>query len=146
MPESASVFYAGKTVLVTGHTGFKGGWLAAWLQLLGAEVVGFALPPDTEPNLYTVADIGERMATTFGDVRDAAAVAALCARHRPGIIITDNKLLSGVHLLLQHTGVVHHFQHICYLVFLQDGSICLRPYFQIQLANKRDIRNCSIPY
>jgi CDP-glucose 4,6-dehydratase len=87
MPESASVFYAGKTVLVTGHTGFKGGWLAAWLKLLGAEVVGFALPPDTEPNLYTAAGIGERMVTTFGDVRDAAAVAALCARHRPAIII-----------------------------------------------------------
>ncbi len=87
IPESARVFYAGKTVLVTGHTGFKGGWLAAWLKLLGAQVVGFALPPDTEPNLYTAAGIGEGMVSTFGDVRDAAALAALCARHQPAIII-----------------------------------------------------------
>ena len=43
----ASRFYRGKTVLVTGHTGFKGSWLAAWLQRLGAQVVGYSLVPDT---------------------------------------------------------------------------------------------------
>ena len=50
-------FYQGKTVLVTGHTGFKGGWLAVWLKLLGARVIGFALPPDTEPNFFSVAGV-----------------------------------------------------------------------------------------
>ena len=47
-------FWAGKTVLVTGHTGFKGAWLALWLRGLGAEVTGVALPPTTQPNLFSL--------------------------------------------------------------------------------------------
>jgi len=55
-------FWSGKTVLVTGHTGFKGGWLSLWLSSMGASIHGLALAPNTEPNLYTVADLG----TVFG--------------------------------------------------------------------------------
>jgi CDP-glucose 4,6-dehydratase len=55
-------FWSGKTVLVTGHTGFKGGWLSLWLSSMGASVHGVALDPNTDPNLYTVADLG----TVFG--------------------------------------------------------------------------------
>ena len=80
-------FYAGKKVLVTGHTGFKGGWLTAWLKLLGAEVVGFALPPDTKPNLFTAAAIAENMVSLFGDIRDLSAVSNVFQRHAPQIVI-----------------------------------------------------------
>ncbi len=87
IPDAASGFFAGKSVLVTGHSGFKGGWLAAWLKMLGARVAGISLPPDTQPNLYTAAAIGEHMATTFGDIRDPAAVAAVFAGCKPSIVI-----------------------------------------------------------
>ena len=50
-------FWRNKRVLVTGHTGFKGSWLSLWLQQAGAELVGFALPPDTRPNLFEIARI-----------------------------------------------------------------------------------------
>ena len=51
--------FAGERVLVTGHTGFTGGWLALWLRAAGAEVTGLALPPPTEPNLFTACRVGD---------------------------------------------------------------------------------------
>ena len=60
--------YHGKRVLVTGHTGFKGSWLCAWLLRLGAEAGGYALPPPTEPNHFDHLRLG--MASVVGDVRD----------------------------------------------------------------------------
>ena len=80
-------FYAGKRVLVTGHTGFKGSWLTIWLKLLGADVVGFALPPDTEPNLFAAAGVADDVASLLGDVTDVSAVSAAFERHRPQIVI-----------------------------------------------------------
>ena len=63
--------FKGKTVLVTGHTGFKGSWLCLWLAQLGAEVHGFSLPPNTEPNHYTAARISELLKSEkLGDIRD----------------------------------------------------------------------------
>ena len=64
-----SEFYAGRRVLVTGHTGFKGSWLAHWLAVLGAEVSGFALAPEA-PSLFEAARVSERMQSVLGDVRD----------------------------------------------------------------------------
>ncbi len=75
--------WPGRRVLVTGHTGFKGAWLAAWLDALGARVSGFALPPATHPNLYDLLDLGARVDGAFGDVRERAAVEAAFARARP---------------------------------------------------------------
>lgn len=66
--------FAGKTVLVTGHTGFKGSWLTAWLQSLGAEVAGLALDPATDPCHFDVAGLHERVEDFRRDVRDAEAV------------------------------------------------------------------------
>ena len=67
-------FYAGKRVLVTGHTGFKGSWLCRWLQRMGARVVGFALPPDQEPSLFEAAGVARGMTSILGDLRDLAAL------------------------------------------------------------------------
>ena len=80
-------FYAGKKILVTGHTGFKGGWLTIWLKLLGAEVVGFALPPETQPNLFNAANVAEGIVSILGDVRDLGAVRDAFTQHSPEIVI-----------------------------------------------------------
>ena len=80
-------FWAGRRVLLTGHTGFKGGWLALWLQRLGAKVYGFALPPDTSPALFDLARIGESLPGAFGDLRDRAAVESAVREARPQIVL-----------------------------------------------------------
>jgi CDP-glucose 4,6-dehydratase len=80
-------FWAGRRVLVTGHTGFKGGWLTLWLHALGAEVTGFAGPPPTEPSLFALAGVGEVCrGDVRGDVRDPAAVAAAVRAARPEVV------------------------------------------------------------
>ncbi|HZQ70586.1 MAG TPA: CDP-glucose 4,6-dehydratase [Terriglobales bacterium] len=84
---SFSSFYRGKKVLVTGHTGFKGGWLVSWLKLLGAQVIGLALPPDTQPNLFEAACIGRDMTSVFGDVRDQDIVSRVFHQHSPEIVL-----------------------------------------------------------
>ena len=80
-------FFAGRTVLVTGHTGFKGAWLCRWLALMGARVVGYALPPEGAPNLFELARIEDGCTSVIGDVRDAAAVHAVVEAHRPEIVL-----------------------------------------------------------
>jgi CDP-glucose 4,6-dehydratase len=83
---SGSGFWAAKRVLVTGHTGFKGSWLALWLHRLGAEVTGISLPPLTEPNLFSVAKVGELCQSRFCDVRDAVAVEDVIKAAGPEIV------------------------------------------------------------
>lgn len=81
-------FWRGKRVFLTGHTGFKGSWLALWLQSLGAEVHGYALEPTTEPNLFTIAHVGDGMASSvIADIRDGAMLAASLQAARPEIIL-----------------------------------------------------------
>lgn len=80
-------FWAGRRVFVTGHTGFKGAWLSLWLRRLGATVTGYALEPPSEPNLFTIARVGEDMDDVRGDVRDAARVAAALRSSRGEIVI-----------------------------------------------------------
>jgi CDP-glucose 4,6-dehydratase len=67
---NSSTFWRGKRVLLTGHTGFKGGWLTIWLNLLGANVCGVALPPKSTPNLFDLASISEGIESCFCDIRD----------------------------------------------------------------------------
>lgn len=74
-------FWRGRRVLVTGHTGFKGGWLCLWLRQLGADVAGYALPPDTEPSLFEAAGVGSAVRSTIGDVRDAQTLARTVRDH-----------------------------------------------------------------
>ena len=80
-------FWRGKRVLLTGHTGFKGGWLSLWLQQLGAEVQGLALAPPAGDNLFDAARVGDGMASTIGDIRDLAVVCRTMAAFRPEIAI-----------------------------------------------------------
>ena len=81
-------FWSGKRVLLTGHTGFKGGWLSLWLQSLGAEVHGLALPPPTSPNLFEAARVRAGMASAVdGDIRDLSVVRAAMAKSRPEIVL-----------------------------------------------------------
>jgi CDP-glucose 4,6-dehydratase len=80
-------FWRGKRVLLTGHTGFKGGWLSLWLQSLGAELSGFALAPPTEPNLFTVARVRDGMSSTIGDIRNLDAVTRAMVAFKPDIVI-----------------------------------------------------------
>ena len=79
-------FWNGKRVLVTGHTGFKGGWLTAWLLELGAEVTGFSLPPETGPNFFDASGLAERVPGTLGDIRDPAAVSRVLDEFEPEIV------------------------------------------------------------
>lgn len=80
-------FWAGKRVLVTGHTGFKGSWLSLWLQLLGADVHGLALEPHTEPALFTEAEVGAGMHSVIGDIRSYEDVLAALRDARPEIVL-----------------------------------------------------------
>ena len=81
-------FWRGKRVLLTGHTGFKGSWLALWLARMGAEVTGLALAPATNPNLFTLARVaGDMHASHECDVRDAQAVAAHVQAARPHVVL-----------------------------------------------------------
>ncbi len=79
--------FSGQTVLVTGHTGFKGAWLTQWLCDMGAHVVGFSLPDDpTVPSLYNLAQLGDLITDVRGDVSDLAQVNAAVQQYRPTTI------------------------------------------------------------
>jgi len=79
-------FWRGRRVFVTGHTGFKGGWLALWLYRLEARVVGYALEPDTEPNLFGTAGVDRNLMSVIGDVRDGERLRDELFRARPEIV------------------------------------------------------------
>jgi CDP-glucose 4,6-dehydratase len=80
-------FWRGKKVLLTGHTGFKGAWLALWLRELGATTAGFALAPDTQPSLFGAAGVERALEHKIGDVRDPAALQGVIRRFRPEIVL-----------------------------------------------------------
>jgi CDP-glucose 4,6-dehydratase len=78
--------FAGRRVLLTGHTGFKGAWLSEWLLGLGADVTGFALAPPTDPALFDQLGLARRLRHIQSDVRDAAKVAHAVSESRPDFI------------------------------------------------------------
>ena len=82
-----STFWRGKRVLLTGHTGFKGAWLAIWLHELGADVSGYALPPEQTPNLFSAARIEKLLHHNEGDLRDLSKLMTVVTRARPEIVV-----------------------------------------------------------
>ena len=76
--------YKNRKVLITGHTGFKGSWLAFWLSQMGADVLGFALEPDTNPNHYSMLDLP--IESVIGDIRDIANLTRVFDRFQPEIV------------------------------------------------------------
>jgi CDP-glucose 4,6-dehydratase len=78
--------WKGRRVLVTGHTGFKGGWLSLWLHRLGAEVTGFSLPAPTDPSLFEQTRLAELVNHIEGDVRDLNAVEAAVNSAKPEVV------------------------------------------------------------
>jgi CDP-glucose 4,6-dehydratase len=80
-------FWRGKKVFLTGHTGFKGGWLSLWLQELGADLLGYALPPNTTPNFFTLTQLAEGMKSEIGDIRDFTMLHKSIKAFQPDIII-----------------------------------------------------------
>jgi CDP-glucose 4,6-dehydratase len=78
-------FWQGQRVFLTGHTGFKGSWLALWLSSMGAEVTGFSLPAE-DVSLFLQARVAERLTHIEGDIRDRAAVEEAIARARPNVV------------------------------------------------------------
>lgn len=81
-------FWAGRRVFLTGHTGFKGGWLSLWLQDMGAQVHGYALAPATRPNFFSACAMEKQLeSSTIADVRDGATLAAALRSAAPDIVI-----------------------------------------------------------
>ena len=83
MSEVFGDVYRNKRVFLTGHTGFKGSWMALWLHALGAKVTGYALPPPTTPSLFDLAGIGGLITHIEGDIRDARRLREAVAAARP---------------------------------------------------------------
>ena len=88
MTDALASHFSGRSVLVTGHTGFKGSWLSLWLHELGARVTGYALPPETTPALFKVARVEDLLVRhVVGDIRDRAAVASAVRDAEPDIVL-----------------------------------------------------------
>jgi len=79
-------FWQHKKVLITGHTGFKGGWLTLWLNKLGAHTFGYALAPSTNPSLFELAQIANHCQSTIGDIRNLDAVKLALHKAQPEIV------------------------------------------------------------
>jgi CDP-glucose 4,6-dehydratase len=84
-PDAA--FWQGRRVLLTGHTGFKGAWLAFWLSRMGAQVTGLSLAPATRPNLFDLLKMESACASRIADIRDAAAVQQVVEQSRPEVVL-----------------------------------------------------------
>jgi CDP-glucose 4,6-dehydratase len=80
-------FYRGKTVLITGHTGFKGSWLAVWLTHLGAKVVGYALEPPSDPCNFVASSLEKRITHIHADVCDNPTLEKAFKDHRPDVVL-----------------------------------------------------------
>lgn len=129
----------GARVLVTGNTGFKGSWMSAWLLELGAEVGGFALPPEGDEPLFVHLGLEDRLTQFFGDLREPAPIAAAVDSFRPDAVIHlaaqslvlksyrepkltfDTNVGGGVNLL----EAVRNTEHIRALVFITSDKCYL---------------------
>jgi CDP-glucose 4,6-dehydratase len=81
------LFWKDKKVFLTGHTGFKGAWLSLWLQDCGAILTGYALAPNTSPNLFDAASVADGMESVIGDVRDLEKLTKAMSNFSPDVVI-----------------------------------------------------------
>lgn len=81
------LFWQGKRIFITGHTGFKGSWLSLWLQKMGAKLTGYALPAYTNPNLFAVANVAQGMSSVIGDIRDLDSLQKAITAAQPEIVL-----------------------------------------------------------
>jgi CDP-glucose 4,6-dehydratase len=79
-------FWKGKKVFLTGHTGFKGGWLSLWLNNLGCEVYGYALESNTDPNFFSAVNLGTKINHNIADIRDYKKLAVAINDFQPDIV------------------------------------------------------------
>ena len=75
-----------KKILITGHTGFIGSWLAIWLNELGANVIGYSLPPLTQNDNYVVTDLKKKIESIIGDIRNYKKLNQIFKKHHPEIV------------------------------------------------------------
>ena len=101
-------FWQGKRVLMTGHTGFKGSWLSLWLQSMGVQVVGYALAPPTNPNLFEAADVERGMTSIIGDIRDLEHLRKVFAEHQPEIVHPHGGTAPGALFLYRASRYLFH--------------------------------------
>ena len=80
-------FYQGKTVFITGHTGFQGSWLSLWLTLLGAKVIGYSLSPPTVPSLFEILKIKKNITSHIHDINDKTKLHSILSKHNPDVVI-----------------------------------------------------------
>lgn len=85
MPDLAH--WRGRRVFLTGHMGFKGGWLALWLEALGADVTGYALEPPTTPSVFDQAGVSATLRSIIADIRDAQRLLAAMRECRPEVVM-----------------------------------------------------------
>jgi CDP-glucose 4,6-dehydratase len=86
MEDSFKGYYKNKRVIVTGHTGFKGGWLSIWLKELGADVLGYSLDPPSDPNLFEAAKISLKIGHEHGDILDFEHMKKIFTEFKPEIV------------------------------------------------------------
>ena len=80
------LFWQNKKVLITGHTGFKGGWLSLWLEAMGAKVIGYSLPMPTNPNLFKLACLDKKIQSYIADIRDIDTLREVIEKEKPEIV------------------------------------------------------------
>lgn len=85
--EELQAVFSNKKIFVTGHTGFKGSWLCSLLLMLGANVIGYALQPNTKPSLFEILDLEKRMQSHFGDIRDYNKLEKILNETKPDYVI-----------------------------------------------------------
>ncbi len=88
-------FWNGKKVLITGHTGFKGSWLAFWLKMLDADVCGYSLAPDTKPSLFENLELEKQIKSVIGDIRDLPNFEKVLQDFQPEVIFSSRRPESG---------------------------------------------------
>ena len=86
MFENVNQLFKGKNVLITGHTGFKGAWLAIWLNEIGANVIGYALDPEVENNLYLLSNLKDKIINIRGDIRDFDKLNSVFNQYKPEVV------------------------------------------------------------